>query len=94
MHDLGTALLQLVDNLHAGEQTFLLALEPVNLGDALLELDNLVRQALVAGLLVGDHLTVREYGQHHDRDRCNECPTQCDAEIALTFLALSLAPGE
>ncbi len=94
MHDFRTALLQLLDDLHARQQALLLALEPVDFGDALFQLGDLVGQSLVARLLVRDHLRVgkdRCYDNRYGRD---DGTGGGDTELALTALALFLAPWE
>jgi hypothetical protein len=88
------ALLQLFDDLHARQQPFFLALETVDLLDALLELNDLVSKALVATFLIVDHLGVGEHRQQDGADSKDDRAGCGDAKFALAPLSIFFAPRE
>ncbi len=94
MDDLRPAALQRLDDLHAGDETSLLVLEPVNLGDLLVELGDLGLDDRVALVLVPDggaHLHPTE--QNHER-RGAERGRDPENEFLSLALALRLAPRQ
>jgi hypothetical protein len=94
MDDFRPTLLQLLDNFHAREKTFLLPLETVDFSNTLFEFGYLVRQALVTIILIVDHLRVDKNGPNHDNNSGNDCASCGNTEISLSLLAFFLAPGE
>ena len=57
----------LLDDFHTGKKPFLLSLQPVNFGDALLQLDDLGLEAIVAIALLPDHLRKSQICQGNDQ---------------------------
>ncbi len=94
MHDFRSALLQLVDDLHACEQALFLPLEPVDFLDTALQLVDFIREPGIAALLPRNHLRVSQHGQHDDCNCGQHRSAHCHAEVALASLAFFLAPGE
>ncbi len=94
VHDFRSALLQLVDDLHACEQALLLPLEPVDLLDRALQLVDLLGQSRITTLLSGNHLRIGEHRQHHHSHGCQYRAAHGHSEIALASFSFFLAPGE
>ena len=94
VHDLGTAALELLDDLDARAQPLLLLLEREDLGDLLVELRDLVVQVLVALVLVVDRRAHLQVHEERDRTGGDQRAERADAEFLALALALGLAPGD
>lgn len=94
MHDLGSRALQLLDDVHARDETLLLRLEVVDLLDLFVEGGNLGFQPLVALLLARDHRAEQHVDHAGGEQRCDGAAAESREKRHLAFFALLGAPWE
>jgi hypothetical protein len=94
VHDLGTAALQRLDDLHPRQQPALLAIETVDFLDLLVELGDLAREQVVAIALVLDRRTELPLAEQHDEPCRGRGRAERQEELLALALALGLTPGQ
>jgi hypothetical protein len=86
--------MELLDDLHARDESLLRALKVVDLLDLLVELLDLARQHRVSALLGIDHRAHQQVRGECCDDRCNRGAAQGDQKAELALATLFFTPGK
>ena len=94
MHDLGPGSLQLLDDLHTGDELLFLLFEIVDLFNLVIELGDLCLQALVAIELFGHQRAYPQISAHRKHQRRHDRRGQADVKGQLALAALLFPPRQ